>query len=172
MPECFAVGERYPRARLTEWMKSAVKFTGIIHNATERPGVVICTSGGEYSEVAGYRDGPTPDGCWHYGGQSGGKRGPQKAAGNRKVRESQIVLLFTAHKPTAEEKARFGKGKQYRLEGIFRVRDEKLLEQGEREINTDTWTVVGKRVLFILERCGSQHGPYLALREQVLLASS
>lgn len=172
MPECFAVGERYPRARLTEWMKSDVRFNGIIHNATERPGVVICTSGGEYHEVAGYRDGPTSEGFWHYGGQRGGKRGPQKAAGNCRVRDSQIVLLFTAHKPTAEEKARFGKGKQYRFEGVFREREEKLLEQGEREIGTDSWTVVGKRLLFILERCGNQYGPYLALREQGLVAAS
>jgi hypothetical protein len=170
MPECFAVGKRYPRARLTEWMKSDVKFNGIIHNAAERPGVVICTSGGDYSEVAGFRDGPTTDGCWHYGGQRGGRRGPRNAAGNRKVRESQVVLLFTAHKPTAEELARDGRGQQYRFEGSFRVRDEKMLEQGERELDTDTWQIVGERLLFIFEPCDPAFGPCVTLREQRLLA--
>lgn len=170
MPTCFTIGTRYPRPELTAWMQSDVKFTGIIHNAQERPGVVICTSGGDFAQVADFRDGPRDDGCWQYSGQQGGRRGPRNAAGNRKVRESNVVLLFTAHEPTPEEKARFGKGKMYRLEGVFRVREEKLLEKGERELNTDAWQVVGERLVFILEPCDPQVATYQRLREQGLLA--
>lgn len=169
MPECFAVGERYPRPELNRRLGGGGRMVGIIHTPS-KPGVVICTSGGDFAHVAGFRDEPLRNGFWQYSGQQGGEGDPTVAPGNQKLRESKIVLLFTADDPTPEGRALYGKGKQYEYGGAFHVQQEKLVEQGEREVGNATWQVVGQKLFFILEPCDQQCERYLGLREQSLLA--
>lgn len=165
----FTIGQRYPRTMLNEKLGGGGRLVGIIHTP-KRPGVVICTSGGEYVQVAGFEDGPTDDGLWHYSGQQGGRRGPRASAANRALQKSRIVLLFTAHEPTPEERELHGAGQQYQYEGAFHVRDEKIIEKAERAAGTDEWQMVGERLLFVLEPCDQQCEAYRDLREQGMIA--
>ena len=146
------IGERYPRPVLLQHLGGGGRSTGVIYTPG-RPGVVFCTSGGTFADVAGFRDGPIGDGTWRYSGQQGGAKGPENTVGNRRIRESRIILLFTQRD-----------GSLYQYEGPFHVREEVVIEQGERAAGTAEWEIVGKRLLFTFEPCDHRCPAYAELQ--------
>lgn len=118
----FVIGQKCKRGELLDYVGSKQPESGIIWGS-QRPSVVIITSGGRFQGRVGYEDRRYQDGTWKYYGQ--GTAGDQKDtwfANKLLIDGTRTVLLFTTRETTARERSERGDfTKRYNYEGEFRV---------------------------------------------------